>query len=67
MNKYINEGKENYNRVIPAAEGEASKIIQEAQGYAAERVNSATGDENDLKSANGYLDSYHDSGIPHRN
>lgn len=29
-----------------------------------EFVNSATGDENDLKSANGYLDSYHDSGIP---
>ena len=44
MNKYINEGKENYNRVIPAAEGEANKVIQEAQGYASERVNSANGD-----------------------
>ena len=31
-------------RVIPAAEGEASKVIQEAQGYASERVNTATGD-----------------------
>ena len=50
MNKYINEGKENYNRVIPAAEGEAIKIIQEAQGYAAERVNTATGDVARFKS-----------------
>ncbi|MFC2822414.1 MAG: FtsH protease activity modulator HflK [Spirochaetales bacterium] len=50
MNKYINEGKENYNAVVPSAEGEASKIIQEAQGYAAERVNSATGDVARFKS-----------------
>ncbi len=50
MNKYINEGKENYNAIIPAAEGEAAKIIQEAQGYASERVNTATGDVARFKS-----------------
>ncbi len=50
MNKYINQGKENYNSIIPAAEGEASKIIQEAQGYSSERVNTATGDVARFKS-----------------
>lgn len=44
MNRYINEGKEGYNRQIPGAQGEANKLIQEAEGYAAERVNQATGD-----------------------
>jgi membrane protease subunit HflK len=44
MNRLINEGKENYNKVIPSATGEANKITQIAQGYAAERVNQATGD-----------------------
>ncbi|AEC01932.1 FtsH protease activity modulator HflK [Parasphaerochaeta coccoides] len=44
MNRFINEGKEGYNRQIPGAQGEANKLIQEAEGYAAERVNQATGD-----------------------
>ena len=44
MNRYINEGKEFYNQEIPAAQGEARKLILQAQGYAAERVNTATGD-----------------------
>lgn len=44
MNRLINEGKEAYNAEIPKASGEAEKIIQQAQGYAAERVNRAQGD-----------------------
>lgn len=44
MNKFINEGKEEYNSVIPKAQGEASQQIQIAEGYAKERVNNAKGD-----------------------
>jgi len=44
MNRLINEGKEAYNAEIPKASGEAEKLIQVAQGYAAERVNRAQGD-----------------------
>ena len=44
MNRYINEGKQSYNEEIPKAQGEASKVIQVAEGYAAERVNNASGD-----------------------
>jgi len=44
MNRFINEGKQSYNKEIPRAQGEASKIIQVAEGYAAERVNNAIGD-----------------------
>ena len=44
MNTLINEGKQYYNQEIPSAEGEADKMISEAQGYAAERVNMALGD-----------------------
>ena len=44
MNRLINEGKEQYNREIPKARGEAEKLIQEGRGYAAERVNEANGD-----------------------
>ncbi len=44
MNRFINEGKEYYNQEIPAAQGEAEKLVLQAQGYAAERVNRATGD-----------------------
>ena len=44
MNRLINEGKEAYNKEIPKARGEADKIIQEAYGYQAERVNQAEGD-----------------------
>ncbi len=44
MSRLINEGKEAYNKEIPKARGEADKIIQEAYGYQAERVNQAKGD-----------------------
>lgn len=44
MSRLINEGKEAYNTEIPKAAGEADKLIQVAQGYAAERVNRAHGD-----------------------
>jgi len=44
MNRYINEGKQNYNSKIPAAQGEALKMVQVAEGYAAKRVNNAKGD-----------------------
>ena len=44
MNRFINEGKEAYNAEIPKAQGEADRLLQVAQGYAAERVNMAKGD-----------------------
>ena len=44
MNRLINEGKEFYNAEIPAAQGEAEKIVLQAKGYASERVNNAKGD-----------------------
>ncbi len=42
--RMINEGKEAYNQAIPKAGGQAQQTIQEAQGYAIERVNKALGD-----------------------
>lgn len=44
MTRYINEGKEAYNSEVPKAQGEADRIIQQAEGYASERVNKAKGD-----------------------
>ena len=44
MNRLINEGQQVYNEEIPKARGEADRVVQIAQGYAAERVNRATGD-----------------------
>lgn len=44
MNRFINEGKESYNAQVPKAQGEADRLIQQAEGYAAERVNMAKGD-----------------------
>ena len=44
MNKSINEGKEYYNTAIPEAQGEANRIVLQAEGYAAQRVNQAIGD-----------------------
>ena len=43
-NKFINEGKEAYNQAIPKAQGEALRVIQQAEGYATQRVNNAQGD-----------------------
>jgi membrane protease subunit HflK len=44
MSRLINEGQQAYNAEIPRARGEAERSIQEAQGYATERVNNARGD-----------------------
>lgn len=44
MNRLINEGKEAYNREIPKTKGEADKLLQQALGYASERINVAEGD-----------------------
>lgn len=44
MNRLINEGKEAYNKEIPKTKGEADKLLQQAQGYASERINMAEGD-----------------------
>ncbi|MCQ2573636.1 MAG: FtsH protease activity modulator HflK [Treponema sp.] len=44
MNRFINEGKESYNAQVPKAQGEADRLIQQAEGYASERVNMAKGD-----------------------
>jgi len=40
----INEAKKAYNEVVPKTKGEAKKLIETANGYAAERVNRAKGD-----------------------
>jgi membrane protease subunit HflK len=44
MNRLINEGKEAFNTQIPKARGEAEQVIQQARGYASERVNRSDGD-----------------------
>ncbi|MDR1901975.1 MAG: FtsH protease activity modulator HflK [Treponema sp.] len=44
MNRLINEGQQAYNAEIPRERGIAAQRIQEAQGYATERVNRANGD-----------------------
>ena len=40
----IYQAKEAYNKVIPAAKGNAEKTIKGAEGYAMDRVNRAKGD-----------------------
>jgi membrane protease subunit HflK len=42
--RLINEGKEAFNKEIPRARGRAKQTIQEAEGYAVEKVNKAKGD-----------------------
>jgi len=42
--KLINEAQSAYNRAVPRAEGDAQRTIQEAEGYALDRVNRARGD-----------------------
>jgi len=42
--RLINEGKQAYNETIPRAKGEAEQVIQQAHGYAIERINKAEGD-----------------------
>ena len=40
----IYQAKEEYNKEIPAARGEAERTIKGAEGYAVDRVNRAQGD-----------------------
>jgi modulator of FtsH protease HflK len=42
----ILSAREQYNKEIPAAEGSAQRVVQEAQGYSTDRVNRAKGDAN---------------------
>ncbi|MEA3547144.1 MAG: FtsH protease activity modulator HflK [Thermodesulfobacteriota bacterium] len=46
MKRLVNEAEEIYNNVIPRARGNAKKILEEAHGYAVERVNLAKGETN---------------------
>lgn len=42
--RMIYEAWEEYNKAIPAAHGQAERIIREAEGYAIDRINKARGD-----------------------
>jgi membrane protease subunit HflK len=42
--KMIRAAEEQYNREVPAAEGSARKMVEQAQGYKIDRVNRAKGD-----------------------
>jgi membrane protease subunit HflK len=44
FNRLINEGREQFNAEIPRANGQAQRLIEEAEGYRVERVNTAIGD-----------------------
>lgn len=44
--KTIYQAREGYNKIIPEALGEAERAIKDAEGYALERINRATGDAN---------------------
>jgi membrane protease subunit HflK len=48
--RMINEARARYNTVIPRAGGEAQQTIQQAEGYATDRVNRARGDAELFKS-----------------
>ena len=42
--KMIYKAKEDYNKAIPAALGEAERTVKAAEGYALDRINRAEGD-----------------------
>ncbi|PIE74538.1 MAG: FtsH protease activity modulator HflK [Deltaproteobacteria bacterium] len=42
--KMIYNAREDYNKAIPAAQGEAERVIRQAEGYALDRINRAKGD-----------------------
>lgn len=44
--KMIYQAREAYNKIIPESLGEAERAIKDAEGYALERINRATGDAN---------------------
>ncbi|NLY19261.1 MAG: FtsH protease activity modulator HflK [Clostridiaceae bacterium] len=43
-NRYINEAKKSRNEIVPAAEGEAAEMINEANAYKEKRIAEARGD-----------------------
>jgi membrane protease subunit HflK len=45
----IYQAKEDYNKAVPAARGEAERTIKGAEGYALDRVNRAKGDASRFK------------------
>lgn len=47
--KMIYQAKEDYNKAIPAARGEAERTIRAGEGYALDRVNRARGDAERFK------------------
>ena len=46
----IYQAKEDYNKAIPAARGEAERMVRAAEGYALDRVNRAEGDASRFES-----------------
>ncbi|UER67398.1 FtsH protease activity modulator HflK [Borrelia sp. BU AG58] len=54
-NKFINEGKKEFNQIVPKIRGEALKILEEAEGYKESRINNALAD---TKIFNAILDAY---------
>ena len=44
--RFINQAKEEYNKVIPKVRGQALQMVKQAQGYAIDRTNTALGDAN---------------------
>lgn len=40
----VNQALEEYNKVVPRAKGQAEQLVQQAEAYAIERTNTATGD-----------------------
>ncbi|AHH03167.1 Protease activity modulator HflK [Borrelia nietonii YOR] len=43
-NKFVNEGRKEFNQIIPKIRGEALKVIEEAKGYKESRINNALAD-----------------------
>lgn len=54
-NKYINEGRKEFNQIVPKIKGEALKVIEEARGYKESRINNALAD---TEIFNAILDAY---------
>ncbi|UGQ17009.1 FtsH protease activity modulator HflK [Borrelia sp. RT1S] len=54
-NKFINEGKKEFNQIVPKIKGEALKVLEEAKGYKESRINNALAD---TKIFNAILNAY---------
>jgi membrane protease subunit HflK len=44
MKRLVTEAEAAYNKVIPKASGDAKRIVEEANGYAAQRINDSKGE-----------------------